>query len=157
MTTSAFNKFGPLLSSSVSAVLDAILECTLHMISRDFTEYPEHRVGFFRLLASICSNCFPALLQVSEVYFKLIMDSIIWAFKHTMRDIADIGLTMCQDLLGKTIAQPSSAFTAHFFQTFYLPLMQDVFFVLTDSSKNLALSIRLKFSLFYLTFCQKAI
>lgn len=136
VTTSAFNKFGPLLSSSVSAVLDAILECTLHMISRDFTEYPEHRVGFFRLLASICSNCFPALLQVSEVYFKLFMDSIIWAFKHTMRDIADIGLTMCQDLLGKIIAQPNSAFTAHFFQTFYLPLMQDVFFVLTDSSQK---------------------
>lgn len=24
--------------------------------------------------------------------FKLFMDSIVWAIKHTMRDIADIGL-----------------------------------------------------------------
>ena len=136
VTTSAFNKFGPLLSSSVSAVLDSVLECTLHMISRDFTEFPEHRQGFFRLLASICSNCFPALLSLSDVYFKLYMDSIIWAFKHTMRDIAEIGLTICQDLLGKIIAQPNSAFTAQFFQKFYLSLMQDVFFVLTDSSQK---------------------
>ena len=33
-----------------------------------------------------------ALLELPAPQFKLLMDSIIWAIKHTMRDIAEIGL-----------------------------------------------------------------
>ena len=33
-----------------------------------------------------------ALLGIPPQQFKLFMDSIIWAIKHTMRDIADTGL-----------------------------------------------------------------
>lgn len=39
------------------------------------------------------NNSFPiALLELPAPQFKLLMDSIIWAIKHTMRDIAEIGL-----------------------------------------------------------------
>jgi exportin-1 len=79
------------------------------MINQDFSEFPEHRVGFFKLLRAINLNCFPgmrllilesspctnyftALLGIPPPQFKLFMDSIIWAIKHTMRDIADTGL-----------------------------------------------------------------
>ena len=62
------------------------------MINQDFTEFPEHRSGFFRLLRGINAQCFPALLSIPPQQFKLLMDSIVWAIKHTMRDIADIGL-----------------------------------------------------------------
>lgn len=34
----------------------------------------------------------PALLTIPSAQFKLFMDSIIWAIKHTMRDIAETGL-----------------------------------------------------------------
>ena len=33
-----------------------------------------------------------ALLTLPPAQFKLFMDSIIWAIKHTMRDIAETGL-----------------------------------------------------------------
>lgn len=33
-----------------------------------------------------------ALLELPPAEFKMFMDSIIWAIKHTMRDIADTGL-----------------------------------------------------------------
>lgn len=33
-----------------------------------------------------------ALLALPAPQFKLVMDSVIWAIKHTMRDIADMGL-----------------------------------------------------------------
>ena len=33
-----------------------------------------------------------ALLTIPPPQFKLFMDSIIWAIKHTMRDIAETGL-----------------------------------------------------------------
>jgi hypothetical protein len=32
-----------------------------------------------------------ALLKLPPQQFKLIMDSIVWATKHTMRDIGDLG------------------------------------------------------------------
>ena len=32
-----------------------------------------------------------ALLQLSAPQFKLFLDSIIWGFKHTMRNVAEIG------------------------------------------------------------------
>ena len=91
------------------AILDAVFEPTLNMINQDFAEFPEHRVGFFKLLRAINLNCFPgaldpsssasltlnpstALLTIPPAQFKLFMDSIIWAIKHTMRDIAETGL-----------------------------------------------------------------
>lgn len=73
-------------------MLDAVFECTLNMINQDFAEYPEHRVAFFRLLRAINLNSFEALVSLPSAQFKLLMDSVVWATKHTMRDIADIGL-----------------------------------------------------------------
>lgn len=87
------------------------------MINQDFSEYPEHRGGFFKLLRAVNTNCFPgkivllvrdrhailincyiaALLNIPPQQFKLFMDSVIWAIKHTMRDIADLGLN-CETL-----------------------------------------------------------
>ena len=136
VTTTAFIKFGSLLSVKVSPVLDAVFEGTLAMISRDFTQYPDHRQGFFRLIAAINTNCFAALIQLNPRYFKLIMDSIVWAFKHSMRDIADIGLIICLDLLKNIVSQSNATVTCSFFKTYYVSLLQDIFFVLTDSSQK---------------------
>ena len=43
-------------------------------------------------------NLSAALLTIPPPQFKLFMDSIIWAIKHTMRDIAETGLN--RELLG---------------------------------------------------------
>lgn len=56
-----FLSFQPLLTPQVPAILDAVFEPTLNMINQDFTEFPEHRAGFFRLLRAINLNCFPGL------------------------------------------------------------------------------------------------
>ena len=80
------------MSDKIPAVLDAVFECTLDMINKDFAENPEHRLAFFRLIRAINLYCFDALLKLPAPQFKLIMDSVLWATKHTMRDIADIGL-----------------------------------------------------------------
>jgi hypothetical protein len=44
-------------------------------------------------------HCFPAFLSIPPQQFKLVLDSIIWAFKHTMRNVADIGLNILIQLL----------------------------------------------------------
>ena len=85
--TTIVNIMGPLLVDKVPLILDSVFQCTLDMINKDFSEYPEHRAAIFELLRAINKRCFPALLSLSPPQFKLIIDSIVWAFKHTVRDI----------------------------------------------------------------------
>ena len=42
-------------------------------------------------LQAVNNHCFPALLTIPQPQFKLVLDSIIWAFKHTMRNVANTG------------------------------------------------------------------
>ena len=65
--------------------------CVCSLLLQDFEEYPEHRTHFFYLLQAVNSQCFPAFLSIPPAQFKLVLDSIIWAFKHTMRNVADTG------------------------------------------------------------------
>ncbi|KAL0580241.1 Karyopherin transporter [Marasmius crinis-equi] len=127
------SRLGPLLTPHVLAILDAVFEPTLNMINQDFSEYPEHRVGFFKLLRAINLNCFPALLGMPPAQFKLFMDSIIWAIKHTMRDIADTGLNLCLEVVNNFANAGDPAVSNAFFQQYFLSILQDVFFVLTDT------------------------
>ena len=39
--------------------MEAVFEPTLNMINQDFAEFPEHRMGLFRLLRAINLHCFP--------------------------------------------------------------------------------------------------
>ncbi|KAG1782799.1 CRM1 C terminal-domain-containing protein [Suillus placidus] len=126
------SRLGPLLTPQVPAILDAVFEPTLTMINQDFSEFPEHRVGFFKLLRAINLNCFPALLGIPPPQFKLFMDSIIWAIKHTMRDIADTGLNLCLEVVNN-FAGAETAVSNAFFQQYFLSIVQDIFFVLTDT------------------------
>ncbi|ORY04236.1 hypothetical protein K493DRAFT_345751 [Basidiobolus meristosporus CBS 931.73] len=130
--SSIVSKLGSLLTDKIPAVLDAVFECTLNMINKDFSEYPEHRSGFFKLLRAIDIHCFPALLGLPAPQFKLIMDSVVWAFKHTMRDIADIGLSICLELLNN-VASSDPSIANGFYQGYFLSLLQDIFYVLTDT------------------------
>mgnify|MGYP001759174073 FL=1 len=60
-----------------------------------------------------------------------IRDSI-WAIKHTMRDIADTGLHICLELLNN-IANTDPMIAGAFFQQYLLNILQDIFYVLTDT------------------------
>ena len=52
------SKLQTLMNENVLGVFDAVIPCTLAMINRNFEDYPEHRVGFYKLLISLNSNCF---------------------------------------------------------------------------------------------------
>ena len=126
------SRLGSLLTDKISPVLDAVFEPTLNMINQDFSEFPEHRVGFFKLLKVIDMHCFPALIGLDASKFKLTMDSIVWAIKHTMRDIADMGLAICLSLVNNIAVQPPELANS-FYQQYLLSIIQDTFYVLTDS------------------------
>lgn len=71
------------------------------------------------------------MLALAPAQFKLFIDSVIWGFKHTMRDIADIGLKICYELL-LNISRTGSNIAGAFYQSYYTNILQDIFFVLTD-------------------------
>jgi exportin-1 len=49
-----------------------------------------------------------------------------------MRDIAEISLELCYELI-QNVSRCDSSISDAFYQAYYLCIMQDVFFVLTDT------------------------
>ena len=126
------NKFQGTMEDQIPIILDNVFECTLNMINKDFSDYPEQRVQFFNLLRAINLYCFPAMLKLGGRQFKLIIDSCLWASKHDNRDVESSGLNMCIELIAN-MAETDVQTSNTFFQNFFTNIMQDIFFVLTDS------------------------
>ena len=121
------------MTDSVPTIMENVFECTLDMINKDFSEYPQHRVEFFKLLKAINLYCFPALLKLDGRQFKFVIDSCMWASKHDNREVENTGLTMCIELMDNMVEQADRQTSNAFFQQFFVTILQDVFFVLTDS------------------------
>ncbi|KAH0539586.1 exportin-1 [Cotesia glomerata] len=133
------NKLEGHITSEVPKIFDAVFECTLEMINKDFEEFPEHRTNFFLLLQAVNIHCFPAFLSIPPAQFKLVLDSIIWAFKHTMRNVADTGLAILYQLL-QNIEQHEQA-AQSFYQTYFTEILQHIFSVVTDTSHSAGLTM----------------
>ena len=58
-------------------------------------DYPEHRLHFFALLRAITNNCFSTLFAMSPEQLRLVINSIIWAFRHTVRCSHSLRLQAC--------------------------------------------------------------
>ncbi|KAF8458891.1 CRM1 C terminal-domain-containing protein [Terfezia claveryi] len=126
------SKLRTLMEDKVPVIMENVFECTLDMINKDFSEYPEHRVEFFKLLRAINLNCFPALLKLDARQFKFVIDACLWASKHDNREVEGAGLNMCIELINN-IAETDPRTSSAFFQQFFIPILQDIFFVLTDT------------------------
>jgi len=121
-----------LMEDQIPTIMENVFECTLEMINKDFSEYPEHRVQFFQLLRSINLYCFPALLRLDSRQFRFVIDSCMWASKHDNRDVEASGLNMCIELLNN-MAETDAQTCNTFFQSFFTTILTDAFFVLTDT------------------------
>ncbi|CEP63140.1 exportin CRM1 LALA0_S07e03290g [Lachancea lanzarotensis] len=131
--TTVVHKVGHMMPSGVILILQSVFECTLDMINKDFTEYPEHRVEFYRLLKEINSRSFNALLELPPAAFKLFVDAICWAFKHNNRDVEVNGLQLALDLIKNIEGLGSTPFANAFYENFYCTFISETFYVLTDS------------------------
>lgn len=52
------------MTSSVPKVLDAVLGSTLEMIAKNFVDFPDHRIYFYKLLTAIVRHCFQSIFQI---------------------------------------------------------------------------------------------
>ncbi|PNH03912.1 Exportin-1 [Tetrabaena socialis] len=70
------------------------------------------------------------LFLMSAAQLKLVIDSIVWAFRHTERNVAETGLALLHDLL---VQFAGSEYATQFHQTYYLHLLNEILAVMTDS------------------------
>ncbi|XP_042048814.1 protein EXPORTIN 1A-like isoform X2 [Salvia splendens] len=124
------NKYKGTMIENVPRIFESVFQCTLEMITKNFEDYPEHRLKFFSLLRAIAAHCFPALVHLSSEQLKLVLDSIIWAFRHTERNIAETGLNLLLEMLTNF---QGSEFCNQFHRTYFLTIEQEIFAVLTDT------------------------
>lgn len=59
-----------LMEDKINVIMENVFECTLDMINKDFSEYPEHRVAFFKLLRAINLYCFPGKSLSFRIQFS---------------------------------------------------------------------------------------
>jgi exportin-1 len=135
------NKFKGAMTDKIPPILGAVFECTLLMITKNFEDYPQCRVNFFNLIRAINNHCFPAFFAIPPQSFKLIIDSVVWAFKHTMRNIAETGLNILLELW-KNISASSPEIAQAFYKAYFLSLLQDIFYVLTDTFHKSSFSLQ---------------
>lgn len=131
--TTVVNKVGHMIPQGVILILQSVFECTLSMINQDFTEYPEHRVEFYKLLKIINEKSFNAFLELPSAAFKLYIDAICWAFKHNNRDIEVNGLSIAVQLIYNIENMGNTPFANAFYENYYFTFISETFYVLTDS------------------------
>jgi exportin-1 len=124
------NKLQRAIVPHVPAILEATMKCTLEMITKNYEDYPDHRMAFFKLIREINHEAFPALLSLNAAQFQMVIDSIVYAMKHLERNIADTGLNILLELL-KNVENVDVA--NDFFKTYFNRLLQDLLSVLTDA------------------------
>eukprot|EP00455_Lapot_gusevi_P017975 TRINITY_DN1972_c0_g1_i12.p1 TRINITY_DN1972_c0_g1~~TRINITY_DN1972_c0_g1_i12.p1 ORF type:complete len:629 (+),score=223.65 TRINITY_DN1972_c0_g1_i12:149-1888(+) len=123
-------KLGGNITEAVPRIFEAVFQCTLDMITQNFEDFPDHRIGFFKLIEAINSKAFRAFFLISEEQFKLVIDSIVWAMKHLERNVAETGLNILYELLKNV---EFSEISGHFYQKYFMSLLNDLFVVLTDT------------------------
>ncbi|CAB1100876.1 unnamed protein product [Ectocarpus sp. CCAP 1310/34] len=123
----AIEKLGDAVQQYVPRIMEAVFECTLLMITRNFEDFPEHRLKFFRFLKAVNTHCFGSLFEIPPEHQKLVVDSVVWAFKHTE---PETGLEILYELLMNVGRTPAVA--QGFYRQFLLSLIQDILAVMTD-------------------------
>lgn len=146
------------ITNEVPKIFDAVFECTLDMINKNFEDFPQHRLSFYELLQAVNAHCFKAFLNIPPAQFKLVFDSVVWAFKHTMRNVADMGLNILFkvhsliklayrflfingyfqfQMLQNLDQHPGAA--QSFYQTYFTDILMQIFSVVTDTSHTAGL------------------
>ncbi|ODV64326.1 exportin CRM1 [Ascoidea rubescens DSM 1968] len=131
--TTVVDKVGELVPEGIVLILQNVFDCTINMINKDFTEYPEHRVEFYKLLKIINEKSFIALLQLSGNDFQQFISAISWAFQHNNREVETCGLQLGIQLMENVQELGTTPFSTAFYQNFFFRILADTFSVLTDS------------------------
>ncbi|KAI0230219.1 Karyopherin transporter [Massospora cicadina] len=126
------DRLGALFNPKVGVLLDSVLSCTIESIKGDFTEFPDIRSSFYNLLHKLIQNCFEGVVLAGIEMFDCFMITVVFGFKHTMRDISESALQISYDLFNQ-VAHCDPQMRDSFFQAFLLNQLQEVLTILFDA------------------------
>jgi len=86
---------------------------------------------FYRFLRAINEHCFDAFFAMPPETFSTLIDAIVYGFRHTDRAISETALNTLAELLLNVSKDEENANA--FFARFFLPLLQEVLAVMTDT------------------------
>ncbi|XP_049851621.1 exportin-1-like [Schistocerca gregaria] len=118
-----------LIIDEIPLFFDSVFECTISMITENFADYPDHRIQFFDFICSVNHSCFKALLLMPSSHFQTIINAIVWALRHTMRNVSKTGL---QTLLELLLNVEKEGVANEFYSVCFLSLLQEILVMLLD-------------------------
>uniref|UniRef100_A0A1I7X0G7 CRM1_C domain-containing protein n=1 Tax=Heterorhabditis bacteriophora TaxID=37862 RepID=A0A1I7X0G7_HETBA len=127
----------PKVLSLLSIIVTQLgVRCKIPLISTQqyLNAFPEHRTNFFQLLHALTQECFPVFLGLPTEQLSYIIDAVVWAFQHSMRNVAEIGLDILKEILAKVAVLPEEQ-SQSFYKAFYMQILQHVLAVVADSSQ----------------------
>lgn len=131
LMTCVIERLQGVMTGQIPTVFEHLFQPTLAMITTNFTDYPDHRVHFFAMIQAINTYCFDAFFALSPPEFKLLMDCVFWALRHTERNVAETGLRTLEELLRQIALHPTVSDS--FFKNYYCTILRELFAVFTDT------------------------
>merc|ERR1712146_846980 len=116
--------------SHVPTIMERVFNVTLDMMGQDDVSYPEHRIKFYSFIKTVNKYAFDAILVLPPEDQKLVVDAIVWGFKHTDRNIADTALDILYDLLGNV--SRNEEMRQSFYVLYLKDLLENILTVMTD-------------------------
>lgn len=102
------------------------------MITKNFEDYPEHRLKFFSLLRAIATHCFPALIRLSSEVCVNICPLIESCLNFYIADIWHGWNLVCSDVYGWLL---NISYCIHSFNELFLFHIYLLLFVIHTATK----------------------
>lgn len=123
---------------TICVVVDISRWLMFQMITKNFEDYPEHRLKFFSLLRAIATHCFPALIRLSSevrvnIFVPLLGLVLIYTFQIWQGCNLGLYRFRCVCLIFKHLASTVSTVSMSFFW-FYIYLLLFVLHTATKAS-----------------------
>ncbi|KAI8878522.1 ARM repeat-containing protein [Backusella circina FSU 941] len=136
LLTTVFEKIpGAIGPEILQQTLRVAFTFTLPMIKDNFVDYPEIRYEFYRLLFILCKKYFSEMLDIEDLV-PLFIDSVMWGTKHTIKDISQLALKTCLDMINTAVELEDEDKSSLFFEKFYVRILRDIIEVLVDPDRR---------------------
>lgn len=124
-------------STHLERMFELVFVPTLEMIKADLSHYPEHRVNFFQMLDAAVRSCFnQEVMRLPENIIGLVVQAILWAFQHTIRSVAEIGILLVVEIIERLRdSQMDQEQRQSFYQRFYVEILTHVIATVTDHNQ----------------------
>ncbi|RCI01261.1 Karyopherin transporter [Rhizopus azygosporus] len=114
----------------LNQTIDILFSHTLSMLIQNFSDFPEIRAQFYRLLEVIVKRYIQDIFRTPELLDSVI-NCIIWGTKHIQIEISHTALKTCLFVLDNALQEEDDV-ASQFFEIYYVRILTDTLEILLD-------------------------